>query len=62
MLSCLHPLIPLSSCNSLDVDHQPPGPQAYLMSMSQTTEPSTDGPTVSEGLGEKNKKKIYIYI
>lgn len=50
-------LILLSSCNSLDVDQEPAGPQVYLMSMSQTTEPSTDGPAVSEGL-----KYIYIHI
>lgn len=32
------------------VDQEPAGPQVYLMSMSLTTEPSNDGPTVTEGL------------
>lgn len=32
------------------VDQEPAGPKVYLMSMSLTTEPSKDGPTVSEGL------------
>lgn len=36
-------------CNNLDVDQEPAGPQVYLMSMSLTTEPSNDGPTVTEG-------------
>lgn len=36
-------------CNNLAVDQEPAGPQFYLMSMSQTTEPSKDGPTVTEG-------------
>lgn len=39
----------LPSCNNLDVDQEPAGPQVYLMSMSLTTEPSNDGPTVTEG-------------
>lgn len=33
----------------LDVDQEPAGPQVYLMSMSLTTEPPNDGPTVTEG-------------
>lgn len=40
----------LPSCNTLDVDQESAGPQVYLMSMSLTTEPSNDGPTVTEGL------------
>lgn len=40
----------LPSCNNLDVDQEPAGPQVYLMSMSLTTEPSNDGPAVTEGL------------
>lgn len=36
--------------SSIDVDQEPAGPQVHLMSMSQTTEPSNDGPTVSEGV------------
>lgn len=40
----------LSSRITLDVDQEPAGPKVYLMSMSLTTEPSKDGPTVSEGL------------
>lgn len=36
--------------SSVDVDQEPAGPQVHLMSMSQTTEPSNDGPTVSEGV------------
>lgn len=40
----------LPSCNNLDVDQEPAGPQVYLMSMSLTTEPPNDGPTVTEGL------------
>lgn len=40
----------LPSCYNLDVDQEPAGPQVYLMSMSLTTEPPNDGPTVTEGL------------
>ncbi|KAI3365468.1 hypothetical protein L3Q82_010559 [Scortum barcoo] len=32
----------------LDADQEPAGPQVYLMSMSLTTEPPNDGPTVTE--------------
>ncbi len=39
-----------SGFNNLDVDQEPAGPQVYLMSMSLTTEPPNDGPTVTEGL------------
>lgn len=45
---------------SLDVDQESAGAQVYPTSMSQTTEPSTDGPAVSEGLkftAQKNKNK-----
>ncbi|XP_029383214.1 chromobox protein homolog 1b isoform X1 [Echeneis naucrates] len=44
----------LPSCNNLDVDQEPAGPQVYLMSMSLTTEPSNDGPTVTEGTVTKD--------
>lgn len=50
LYSCLLP-----SRNNLDVDQEPAGPQVYLMSMSLTTEPSNDGPTVTEGF-------IYYYF
>lgn len=39
----------LPSYDHLDVDQEPAGPQVYLMSMSLTTEPSNDGPSVTEG-------------
>ena len=31
-------------------EQEPAGPQVHPMSMSLTTEPSSDGPTVTEGL------------
>lgn len=43
------PMLFFPTCNNLDVDQAPAGPQVYLMSMSLTTEPSNDGPTVTEG-------------
>lgn len=45
----------LPSCINRDVDQEPAGPQVYLMSMSLTTEPSNDGPSVTEGF-------IYYYF
>ena len=41
------PLLP--SCHNLDVDQEPGTWSKGLPDMSETTEPSNDGPTLTEG-------------